>query len=97
MANVNGTLIGGPTYLLYHLKMIKLCSFTLFLSHFFMLLLWIIEENAPLGWRFGSFLRPKGGSFELMFCPGGVEFAHLKRLNGGFAPGGGGVVRLGID
>ena len=63
--------------------MIKLCSFTWFLSHFFMFLLRIIKENAPGGGVLAHFYRLGGWGFELFFCPGGGESAHQKNCPGG--------------
>ena len=41
------------------------------------------------------FIGPGGGGFEILFCPGGGEFAHPKNCLR-VLPGGG-MVRLGID
>ena len=43
----------------------------------------------PGGGVLARFYRPGGGGFELFFCPGGGEFAHQKKLPGGFAGGNG--------
>ena len=50
-----------------------------------------IVENAPGGGVLARFYRPGVGVLN-SFLPGGGEFAHQKNC-----PGGGGVVRLGID
>ena len=44
----------------------------------------------PGGGVLARFNRPRGRDFELLFCPGGGEFAHQKICQGG-------MVRLGID
>ena len=47
----------------------------------------------PLGVEFQLiFIGPEGGGFELFFCLGGWGIRPSKKL-----PGGGGMVRLGID
>ena len=77
-----------PNLSFNHLKMIKVCTLTWFLSHFFVFLLWIIVENAPGGRIFARFYRPRGGGFEL-FLPGGGN-STIKKIARG-------MVRLGID
>ena len=48
----------------------------------------------PQGGVLARFYRPGGKDFELLFCPGGGEFAQSKKLPG-VLPGGDG--KLGID
>ena len=36
----------------------------------------------PRGGVLARFHRPGGGGFELLFCPGGGEFAHQKNCPG---------------
>ena len=36
----------------------------------------------PQGGVLARFIGPRGGGFELLFCPGGGEFAHQKIARG---------------
>ena len=72
-------LIGGLTYL----TMIKSFSFTWFLSHFFMLLWWIIEENARVVRFWLVLIGPGSQGFELYFCPGRRGIRPSKNCWGG--------------
>ena len=62
-------------------------------SHFFMFLLWIIEENAPGGGVLARFYMPEGWQFWTLFCQG-VGNSPIKKLAGVLPRG---MVRLGID
>ena len=39
-------------------------------------------EKCPRGGVLARFYRPRGGGFELLFCPGGGKFAHQKIAQG---------------